>query len=105
MVFDGQVPEPMSGSVMGDVGVRAYCWTVRQGAPAPALVRELAQSESDGREHAYEVCGIAGPARDFSSDSAEGARHAGAEFVLHAGDFRFLASTGGTPATSCRAPR
>lgn len=92
-MLDGQVPQPVAGSVLAAVGVRAYCWAVRQ-HDAAQPVRALTQAES-GRAHAYEVFGTAGPARDFSADSDSWPRHAGAEFVLHAGRLRFLASIEG----------
>lgn len=87
MIADGELAMPTVGSVLAGVGIRA-CGDVSAARPGwPEGI--VAVRGGAPHEVLYRLTGRAREPRDFDADEGSGGRHAGAEFLLTVGEYRF----------------
>jgi hypothetical protein len=96
IVKDG-APELGRGSFLRGAGLRASCLSVDPAGARADGITELVDDGGGRRRggHAYELTGLAGAARDVFAGDGPAERHAGSEFVITAGDQRYIARAAG----------
>ena len=91
ILVDGDVPKPVEGSVMREVGLRlsGVTWL----STDDSGIKELATSDRARRE--YQITGVIEQSRDFETDDGSGVQHAGCEILVVVERQRVLITTSG----------
>ena len=93
---EGDLPQPLQGSVLPHVGIRAYGTVERvSDAVDVGLIAESQPSDTDPRTPVYAVTATVESSRDFEADTGSGSQHAGLELVLDARRCRLQAQVEG----------
>jgi hypothetical protein len=91
ILVDGDVPRPIEGSVMREVGLRlsGVAWL----STDDFGVKELATSHQARRE--YSITGVIEQSRDVQTDDGSSVQDAGCEILVDVGKQRVLIATAG----------